>query len=196
MMKTNKMRVSHWVWMVVLLGFTGLSMAAVPPERVNLQGVLRDNAGAPVNGAQAMTFRLYDTGAGCPGGGTRLLTDDHASVTASGGLFTVALGGGTVTAGTAGSLGGAFRANAEVWVEIEVAGDGGMCPRVRVESAAYAQMAGGLNTLADVGIGTTSPSADLHMFYGDGILMQGDSSSNLTLKFQDDDTGQDYEIRG
>ena len=134
MMETNKMRVGHWVWMVVLLGFTGLSMAATPPERMNLQGVLRDNAGAPVNGAQAMTFRLYDTDVGCPGGGTLLLTDDHASVTASGGLFNAVLGAGTVTGGTASSLREAFRDNSEVWVEIEVGGDGGMCPRHRTRS--------------------------------------------------------------
>ena len=136
----TKMRMNPlWaIGAILLVGWVGLSMAASPPERLNLQGVLRDNAGAPLDGTQPMTFRLYDTDAGCPGGGTLLLKDDHGSVSVSGGLFNVALGGGMLTAGTVSSLAEAFRDNAEVWVEIEVGGDGGMCPRARVESSAYA----------------------------------------------------------
>ncbi len=51
-MKTN-MRMSCLLALgaVLLVGWVGLSMAAAsPPERINLQGVLRDNAGAPVDG--------------------------------------------------------------------------------------------------------------------------------------------------
>ena len=75
---------------ILLVGWVGLGMAASPPERINLQGVLRDNAGTPVDGTPAMTFQLFDTGVGCPSGGALLLTDDHASVGVSGGLFNVA----------------------------------------------------------------------------------------------------------
>jgi len=118
----------------------GFCAAAEPPERVNFQGVLRDNTGAPVTASETMSFLLYDTNA-CPGGGTLLLTDDQGSVTITGGLFNVALGGGALTPGTATGIGEAFQNNAEVWVEIEVAGET-LCPRIRVESAAYAQLAG------------------------------------------------------
>ena len=169
---------------ILLVGWVGLSMAASPPERMNLQGVLRDNAGTPVDGTPAMTFQLFDTGAGCPGGGALLLTDDHASVVVSGGLFNVALGGGTVTAGTASSLSEAFRDQAEVWVGIGVGGES-LCPRVRVLSAAYSLNAdhldgktstefldtsssaqsksGGLAVLGSVAVGTASPSANLEV---------------------------------
>lgn len=145
--------------MILLLGPAGLNMAASPPERINFQGVLRDAAGAAVDGAQAMTFRLYDTSAGCPGSGMLLLTDDHNSVSVSGGLFNVALGDGTVTPGTANSLAETFRDNAEVWVEIEVSGDGGMCPRARVESSAYALNADNLDGVDSSGFLNTSASA-------------------------------------
>ena len=115
-MKTNMQVNPLWiVGAILLFGWVGLSMAASPPERMNLQGVLRDNAGVPVDGTPAMTFRLFDTDTGCPGGGTLLLTDDHASVSVSGGLFNAALGSGTVTPGTASGLSEAFRDNAEVW---------------------------------------------------------------------------------
>ena len=107
----TKMRMNPlWaIGAILLVGWVGLSMAASPPERINLQGVLRDNAGSPVDGTQAMTFRLYDAEVGCPGVGTLLLTDNHASVGVSGGLFNVALGSGTAPPG---ALSAAFRDNA------------------------------------------------------------------------------------
>ena len=155
-MKTN-MRMSSLVALgtVLLVGWVGLSMAASPPERINFQGVLRDNAGAPVVGTQAMTFRLYDTEVGCPGVGTLLLTDNHALVGVSGGLFNVALGSGTAPPG---GLSAAFRDNAAVWVEIEVGGEV-LCPRVRVESSAFALNAGNLDGVDSSGYIDTSATA-------------------------------------
>ena len=127
-----KMRMNRlWaIGAILLFSWDGLSMAAIPPERINLQGVLRDNAGAPVDGSQPMRFHLYGSDVSCPSGGTLLLSDDHGSVTVSGGLFNVALGAGTVTPGMASSLGEAFRDNSEVWVEIEVGGET-LCPPVQ-----------------------------------------------------------------
>ena len=160
---------------LALVGVACGAYAASPPALVNFQGVLRDNMGAPVTGTPAMTFRLYDMGTGCPGGGTLLLTDAHASVSVNGGLFNVALGSGTAPPS---GLYVTFRDNAEVWVEIEVSGEV-LCPRVRMESSAYALMSGGLNTLDDVGIGTASPSEKLEVDLGN-ILVQGAGSFDLT----------------
>ncbi len=173
--KMTMRNIERFLLPMILLGLSGPLLAAVPPERINFQGVLRDNAGSPFTGTPAMTFRLYDTGAGCPGGGTLLLTDAHASVPVSGGLFNVALGSGTAPPG---GLSAAFRDNAAVWVEIEVSTEV-LCPRVRVESSAYALMSGGLNTLDDVGIGTASPSEKLEVDLGN-ILVQGAGSFDLT----------------
>ncbi len=156
-MKTT-MRTIRWslaFGAVVLLSCTNLLVAASPPERINFQGVLRDNAGAPVDGSQAMTFRLYDTDGGCPGLGILLLTNDHASVSVSGGLFNVALGDGTVTAGTASSLAEAFRDNAAVFVEVQVTGET-LCPRVRVHSAGYSLNADHLDGVDSSGFIDTS----------------------------------------
>ncbi len=185
-----------WIAGIALACCAALATAAPPPERMNFQGVLRDASGNPFNGAAAMTFRFFDSNAGCPGGGTLLLTDSHASVTAIGGLFTAVLGSGTVTPGTASGLNAAFHDNAEVWVEVEV-GVGGetLCPRVRVESAAYAQVAGGLRTLENVGIGTTDPNRPLTVGAnpsGDTIqlLSEGAGGSDWHLSFTG--TGLEY----
>jgi hypothetical protein len=156
-METMTQNIKRFLLSMILLGLSSSLLTAVPPERINFQGVLRDNAGSPFTGTSAMTFRLYDTGAGCPGDGELLLTDAHASVSVSGGLFNVVLGSGTAPRG---ALSAAFRDNKEVWVEIEVGGEV-LCPRVRMESSAYALMAGGLITLDNVGIGTGVPSAAL-----------------------------------
>src|SRR5436190_19216923 len=49
--------------------------ATVPPQFM-VQGVLRDNAGVPENGAFPMTFRLFDVATG----GTALWEEIHSSV--------------------------------------------------------------------------------------------------------------------
>ena len=207
---------------LVLLGGTGAPWAASPPSLLNYQGVLRSASGAPEEGVFDMVFAFYNSDGAtflpCPAtGGTLLFTDSQMDVPVSGGLFSVQLGGGVLTPGSEGSLAEVFRDNATVYVEVTVAGEV-LCPRVHVISAAYslnadhldgkdatefldtsvvAQAKGGdLAVLGSVGIGTASPSGSLHMFYGNGILMQGDGSSQLTLRFQDDDTGQNYELQG
>ena len=134
---------------VLALAALGAAFAATPPSEINYQGVLRDLAGNPENGAKDMTFRFYDTDGGvCPAaGGTLLLTDDHLSgsaVNVTNGMFNVLLGTGTITAGSASDLSEVFRDNAAVFLEVEVAGDL-LCPRTPIASAPYAINAGKLN---------------------------------------------------
>ncbi|MCP3995156.1 MAG: hypothetical protein GY722_08835 [bacterium] len=143
---------------VLLVACIGSALAVEPPTLINFEGVLRDNAGLPVNGSPAMTFHFYDSdGGGCPAaGGTLLISDQHATVSVTGGLFNVALGSGTLIPGSTSFLANVFTGNAAAYVEIEVGGEI-LCPRVRVLSSAYAINASTLDGRSSSGfINTTS----------------------------------------
>jgi hypothetical protein len=118
------------------------ALAAPPPDRINYQGVLRDDADRPLDGDHDMVFRFWSADAG----GDEILIDAHDAahanpVTVTGGLFNVELGGGDVTdgsgPGTYTSLAAVFRDYDTVWLALEVGGET-LDPRVRVISAAYA----------------------------------------------------------
>ncbi len=138
----------------------GAVAAAPPPERMHYQGVLRDSADAPLDGSFDMAFRFFDAELG----GNEILVDQHlaagtGAVSASGGLFSVDLGGGNVLDGAAAlpgdpylALSDVFRDFSDVWVQIEIDPGGGfevLSPRVAVEAAAYALNASHLNGRAD-----------------------------------------------
>ncbi|MBP7147550.1 MAG: hypothetical protein KBD01_08390 [Acidobacteria bacterium] len=119
----------------------GSAVAATPPPFVNYQGVLRSSADAPLSGAYDMEFFFWDAASG----GAEIMIDRHTAVsgnavTATGGLFNVALGGGSVSdgagPGTYTSLDVVFRDHGEVWLEVRVAGET-LTPRTRVQSAPY-----------------------------------------------------------
>jgi hypothetical protein len=164
--------------------------AATAPDRINLQGVLRDAGGVPIDTTMGtplgMAAGYWDSeGTGCPAsGGTLLMDETHASVTVTDGLFNVALGSGTVTPGTAGSLGEAIRSNAEIWVEIEVEGEA-LCPRIRLDASAYAHLAGGLNTTDPVRIGTASISNDATQT----LIQAGDQNTDDLLLYAGNNFG-------
>ena len=63
---------------------------AAVPRKITYQGYLR-NAGAPVNGTVAITFKLYTAAAG----GTPLWSEVHGSVLVASGVFNVVLGDNT-----------------------------------------------------------------------------------------------------
>src|SRR5262249_29560145 len=130
--------------LLILLALCGffLAHAAAPPALVNYQGVLRNSQDQPQNGTFDMTFRFFDAQTA----GNEILIDAHTSgggnpVTVTNGLFTVLLGGGTVSdgagAGTYTSLAQVFRDYATVWLETTVGGET-LSPRTRVVSSAYA----------------------------------------------------------
>ena len=127
------------VWILIVLGGAA-ALAASPPQLLNYQGVLRDNANAPLNGTFEMVFRLI-----AGGGGGEILVDSHqgaaSGVIVTNGLFNVAIGSGAVTDGTGPgsytSLGNVFRDYADVLLRIEVNGQV-LSPDVPIASAAYA----------------------------------------------------------
>ncbi len=129
---------------IVALGWTGLLMARDHTDShwVNLQGVLRDNNGNPLNGSFDMTFRFFDAAAG----GNEILIDEHLSagtgnVTVSGGLFNVALGSGNLLdgsgPGTFVRLSDVFGNVEAVYLEIQASGEV-LSPRIGMRSAGSA----------------------------------------------------------
>ena len=117
--------------------------AAVAPNLVNYQGVLRDASDKPRNGTFDMTVRLFDAASA----GNEILVDAHTGgggtpVVVVNGLFTLQVGGGTLTDGSgAGSYlipASVFRDYSAVWLQLEVGGEI-LAPRLRVLAAAFAQ---------------------------------------------------------
>ncbi len=131
----------------------GSAAAAPPPDPVNFQGVLRDAAGAPLDGAFDMVFHLYDAAAG----GNEILRDIHeasgaGAVAVTGGLFSARLGAGVVQDGPPALdddpyllMSQAFKDFTDVWVEIQVKSLAGvyevLSPRVRVQTVPFAHNA-------------------------------------------------------
>ena len=89
---------------VFLTGFAVDSFAVAPPALVNYQGVLRNALNAPQSGTFDMQFGFYDDadpdcGDGVAPAERQPLRGGTGDVTVTGGLFNVALGSGTITAG-------------------------------------------------------------------------------------------------
>jgi len=132
-------------WMFVgmlVLALPGALLAASPPGLIHYQGVLRSAADAPLTGTYDMVFSFFDVAAG----GDPVLVDTHdaaggSAVVVTGGLFSVPLGGGTVTdgsgPGTYSSLEAVFQDHTSVYVEVRV-GVETLAPRTQVLASAYA----------------------------------------------------------
>jgi hypothetical protein len=152
------------------LAFTFASPLVAQP--FTYQGFLKQN-GQPVNGTVSMTFRLY----AAPTGGSQLASPITQSVTVQNGLFTVELNFGTVWTG------------GDRYLEIQI-GSTTLSPRVKVTPAPYASFAqrpwqtSGSNLFyndGNVGIGTSSPQAQLHLFStgSNRILIETTQQYNL-----------------
>ena len=119
------------------------------PLLVGLQGLLTDDTGAPVpNGSHSVTFALYDENVG----GTQIWTETQ-SVSTTGGLFSVALG--SVTPMTVANLAQSL----DTWLEVQVAPDPPMTPRLRLFSAPYAVIAAEAEGLTCTGCVATTDLA-------------------------------------
>jgi hypothetical protein len=160
-------RRGSWVaWLLcgaVLLAVPGVLSAASPPPLINYQGVLRGPADEPLTGTYDMTFRFFDAETG----GNELLIDSHLAlggqeVIVDGGLFSVALGSGTVTDGSGPgaylSLNELFRDNTQVWLEVQIGAET-LAPRTRVLASGYAINAATADSAATATSATTAASA-------------------------------------
>ncbi|MFN7967229.1 MAG: type VI secretion system tip protein TssI/VgrG [Acidobacteriota bacterium] len=158
-----------------------VSVAATPPDAVHYQGVLRDASDQPLTGNYDMVFRFFDAQTA----GNEIMIDRHlaagtGAVTASGGLFSTALGGGAVSdgsgPGTYTSLAKAFADFGNVWLGIEVQGQT-LTPRVRLLASPYALNATNLDGKAANTFVDTSGTAQSKT----GNLAVGNLTANGTL---------------
>lgn len=176
--------------LLVLMAVTQLR-AADPPATVNYQGVLRDASDKPRTGTFDMVFRFFDA----LSAGNEILVDSHTggggnAVTVTGGLFNVALGGGTVTdgAGTGSytSLADVFRDYGSVWLDITVGGET-LTPRIKVQASAYALNATNLEGRPASGFVDTSSA---------GQTKAGALTANLGLTGINDTGSTNYGVYG
>jgi hypothetical protein len=104
---------------------------------MNYQGVLRNSFDEPLDGTYGMVLRFFNADFG----GEEILVDAHGTVTVSGGLFNVRLGGGSVTdgsgPGTYTTLARVLADYPDPYLEVEVAGET-LSPRIHIASAGYA----------------------------------------------------------
>ena len=169
-----------WILVSIVPILSAVGFAGSTPELLNYQGVLRNVVGGPEDGDFDFVFRFYNEPT-CAGG-TLLLSDSHAAVAVSGGLFDVELGGGSLSAGASATLAEVFRDNVEVWLEIEV-NEETLCPRVRVESAAYALNADHLDGRDASGFLDTSPTPQTKL--GQLTLRKDSGDGDNLLRLED-----------
>ena len=101
-----------------------------PPPLFQFQSRLLDADGKPVNGLQVMTVRLYDS----PTGGAPLYEENYPTEYVDKGLFNVTLGQYT-------PLDPALFDGTQLYLGVELFGDGEMAPRIPLRSVPYAERA-------------------------------------------------------
>lgn len=103
-----------------------VGVAAAPPTTLGYQGRLASAGGIPVSATLSITFRLYDV----PSGGTPLWTEIQSAIDVDGGNLAVELG--SVTPLPASIWG------RQLYLGVQVAGDGEMLPRPALTASPYA----------------------------------------------------------
>jgi hypothetical protein len=174
------------VSLVAFAIFVGVGVCAgdVPPT-MSYQGVLYDDVGSPVpDGEYPLTFRLYTVASG----GTAIWTEAQTVVVEDGVL--------NVILGSVSPLGLPF--DQQYWLGITINADPELTPRLELASAPYAFRAKNADTAASdgdwvisgadvyrsagsVGIGTPSPTANLHI--------REDTNGTVGITIENRDTG-------
>jgi len=121
----------HVCLVLLVATWYGLTQAQVP-DKLNYQGYLTDNVGAPITGARSMIFTLYDAGGAVKYAETQ-------TVNVASGAFNVAIG--SVTAMN-------LPFDIPYFLGVKVGADPEMTPRQAVLSSPYAQRADTANLLA------------------------------------------------
>lgn len=106
----------------LLLLLSQLGMAQIP-QKITYQGFLTDTAGVPIDGAQVLTFTLYDAASA----GTALWTENQVTAVSKG-LFTAILG-------SIATLDLPF--DSPYWLGIKVGLDPEMTPRIELTATPY-----------------------------------------------------------
>ena len=168
-----------------------------PNRTLSFQGRLTDTAQNPVTAATNFRFRLYDSGPSTVGG-TSLWDSGTCSVTPDqDGIFSTGLGtdcGAEIDSSV-------FSENANVWLQVEVAGET-LSPRQSIKSVAYALNSETLqgyppadpatantvlvmNSSGEVSLGTSAPkikaSTGTLTLEGTAVTLQTTSNGNIAL---------------
>lgn len=173
-------------WGAALLqSVTGTSTT---PPYLNYQGTLRDAEGKPISGVHKLTFRIYDdVTAPLP---AALWMEEHNEVTVRDGQFSVLLGNNK-------PIPPQLFTGPDMFIGVTVAPMDEMVPRQRFASAPYAMYADHAAALTapngssthvvhvdnngQVGIGTTSPQAQLQISATTGSALQVDVGGQQML---------------
>ena len=174
MNKLENLRGMKLKTIILLLAFLSIgylilvvSLYAAVPQRINYQGKLLDNLGAPVtDGSRNITFRIFNVSVG----GAALWSETQ-SVSTQDGLFNVILGSVAAIS---------LDFNQDYWLEVQVSGDGAMTPRHRLVSTPYSFRAEDANNSEQL----NSQSAGYYLDAGNinsGTLNDAWLSANVTL---------------
>ncbi|MEZ4681034.1 MAG: hypothetical protein R2932_43160 [Caldilineaceae bacterium] len=164
-------------WGAALL--QSVTNTSTTPPYLNYQGTLRDAEGNPISGVHKLTFRIYDdVTAPLP---AALWMEEHNDVTVRDGQFSVLLGNNT-------PVPPALFTGPDMFIGVTVAPLDEMVPRQRFASAPYAMYADHaaaliapngdgdhavhVNNNGQVGVGTTSPQAQLQISTTTGSALQ------------------------
>ncbi|HCN06715.1 MAG TPA: hypothetical protein DIT01_02200, partial [Lentisphaeria bacterium] len=79
---------SFLITTLICFALAGIAQAATIPAMINYQGVLKDAAGAKIDGTVNIDLRLLELG-----GGAEAFSESHTGVSVVGGLFSLKIGG-------------------------------------------------------------------------------------------------------
>ncbi|MBX3251562.1 MAG: tail fiber domain-containing protein [Myxococcales bacterium] len=160
---------------VAMMGSAALAQA---PARIPVQGVLTDAAGVPVEGATAVTFRLYDALTGGV-----LLFEETQTLSISRGVFSAQLGAVETL-----ELSLVFDAPDGLFLGLQVGAGAELSPRLplaTVPFSAYAPFAGDARTLQGFGASYfsdgTDPRVDDDLSIDNGLLRAPSGGATLGL---------------
>jgi hypothetical protein len=154
---------------IVLISWTAAGAVSLP-LKINFQGkLLNPTTNAPQNGSFSMVFSLYNVATG----GTAIYSETQAAVTVTNGVFSTQLG-------ISGTLSPALFNGTNVYLGINVAGDGEMTPRQQLVTSPYAFTAGQLLSATPIDI---NPGPAVSTFTTDGSLQLQAGVSGTTGTF-------------
>jgi hypothetical protein len=162
-----------------------ISACAAPEAKTSYQGQLTDSSGAPVtDGDYQMTFRLYNADDAAVGNS---LWRETQTVPVSDGLF-------NVTLGATEQITTALFAQ-QLWLGVEVEGDGEMTPRQQLTGAPYAMsLVAGAGIQGAINKDDPLPSslnvANIGNGYGIGVNATGKAGVAIDGAFSGVPTGQ------
>jgi hypothetical protein len=128
-----KARIILGLGILCALGSQGRGQGAPSNQTINIQGVLRNGAGALQSAAFGLDVNLFSVQMG----GTAFFTQHFPTVPVESGYFSVELSGPALKF-----------AGPDAWAEVQISGDSAPLPRQHIASVPYAFSAASLDTTA------------------------------------------------